>query len=376
MRIVVSGYIGKKITGIGRNIISLLNAANDTNEYVVYTNYDLKDEMCFTNCNVDVKTYNVSKSDSLKNLLWTTFIFPFKVISENADLAIIPNFTLLIIKLRPTVIFMHDLIEFNVPNKFSKLKMFYRKCLADPISARKADKIITVSQNSKHDIEKFLKINSSKILVIYNGVDRLKFSPVPVERADEILRGKQIPSEFLLYAGTIDNPGKNVLGIIKAFEILKERGIYNGGLVLTGMPGSGYEVVEEYAKNSAWGKEITFTGFISDEELVALFSRCTVFCFVSLYEGFGIPPLEAMSCGAKVVVSNTSSLPEVAGDVGIQADPYSIEDIAKSIEQAINMPKGADYLGKVERHLNRFNWKEQYQILGAALKNLINRERR
>ena len=357
MKIVVSGYIGKEITGIGRNIISLLNATESTHEYVVYTNSDLKDEMIFTNKKVTVKLYNVSKSDSLRNLLWTTFIFPFKVLSEKADLAIIPNFTLLLLKFKPTIIFMHDLIEFNVPNKFSKLKMFYRTRLADPISAKMANQIITVSQNSKRDIEKFLHIKPTKIAVIYNGVARQKFCPMPREHAEKLLAAHGIFSDFLLYAGTIDHPGKNVLGVIKAFERLKEQNLYTGCLVLAGMPGSGYDIVADYVKNSSFSKEIIFMGFISDDELVALFSLCRVFCFVSLYEGFGIPPLEALACGAKVVVSNTSSLPEVVGDVGWKVNPNSIDEIAEGIVNAISFNADEQYISDVAAHLARFDWK-------------------
>ena len=147
MKVVVSGYIGKKITGIGRNLENLLNNSKGTIQYIVYTNYDMLNEFDFTNKNVEMKTYNVSKNSSMKNLLWTTFVFPFKVLHEKADIALIPYFTLLLLKFKPTVVIMHDLIEFNIPNKFSKLKMFYRTKLADPITAKMSNKIITVSQN-------------------------------------------------------------------------------------------------------------------------------------------------------------------------------------------------------------------------------------
>ena len=183
MKIVISGYVGKKITGIGRNLISLIDHADSQNRYVVYTNYDMKDAMTFSNPNVQVKTYNVSKNSSMKNLLWTTFCFPFAVRKEKADLALIPNFTLLLFKFKKTVVIMHDLIEFHVPDKFSKLKMFYRTKLADPITARRADKLITVSENSKRDIVHFLKIRTVKITVIYNGVDQVKFYKMEDEKA-------------------------------------------------------------------------------------------------------------------------------------------------------------------------------------------------
>ena len=356
MKIVVSGYVGKKITGIGRNLMCLLNNASSNNKYIVYTNKDMKDDFVFTNSNVEVKTYNVSKTSSIGNLLWTTFVFPFVVLSEKADKALIPNFTFLLFKFRPTIVIMHDLIEFNVPDKFSPKKMFYRTKLADPITAKRANHIVTVSENSKKDIVKFLGVPSSKITVVYNGVDQEKFTNSGVERATKILENRKWPLDFILYAGTIDHPGKNSMGVIKAFEQMKERKLYDGSLILAGMPGSGFDVVDNYVKNSKWKNDITFTGFVTDEELVALYSMCKVFCFLSLYEGFGIPPLEALSCGAKVVVSNSSSLPEVVGDVGITVDPLNQDEIVNAINLSINNSDDS-YLSAVKKHLENYNWK-------------------
>ena len=345
-----------KITGIGRNLISLLDHADSQNRYVVYTNYDMKDALEFSNPNVQVKTYNVSKNSSMKNLLWTTFCFPFAVRKEKADLALIPNFTLLLFKFKKTVVIMHDLIEFHVPDKFSKLKMFYRTKLADPITAWRADKLITVSENSKRDIIRFLKIRPEKITVIYNGVDQVKFYKMEDEKATVILKGRQWPEDFLLYAGTIDHPGKNAMMVIKAFEQLRNEGQYGGKLVLAGMPGSGFEIVKEYIDKSTFQKDIILTGFVSDDELVALYSKCRVFVFVSLYEGFGIPPLEALSCGAKVVVSDSSSLPEVVGDVGRTVDPRDQKAVAEGIRKTLSELADANYEKRVQMHLENYKW--------------------
>ncbi|MGO5337998.1 glycosyltransferase family 4 protein [Bilifractor sp. LCP19S3_H10] len=356
MKIVVSGYVGKKITGIGRNIISLLDNSESNNKYVIYTNYDMKDSFKFKNPNVTVKTYNVSKMSSMKNLLWTTFIFPLKVAKEKADKGLIPNFTLLLFKYRPTDVIMHDLIEFNVPDKFSKKKMFYRTKLADPITAKRADHIITVSENSKKDIEKFLHIPEEKISVVYNGVDQKKFHKMEEKEALNIISKKGWPSDFILYAGTIDHPGKNVMGVVKAFECLKEEGRYSGNLILAGMPGANHEAVDEYVEKSKYKNEIIMTGFVTDEELVALYSLCKVFVFISLYEGFGIPPLEAMSCGAKVVVSNTSSLPEVVGDVGWTVDPTNNSSVKDTIWSALTYEPDNEYINKRKNHLKSYDW--------------------
>lgn len=369
MKVVVSGYVGKKITGIGRNLISLLNAVDSDTQYVIYVNKDMKNEFNFTNPNVQVRECPVSKMNSMKNLLWTTFIFPFKVLEEKADKALIPNFTLLLIRFKPTVVIMHDLIEYNIPNKFSKLKMFYRTKLANPITAKTANRIITISECSKKDIMKFLGVKEDKISIVRCGVDQKKFHHMDLNKAMEIFNRKGWPSAYLLYVGTIDHPGKNAMSVIKAFEHLKSENKYNGDLVLAGMPGSGFEIVNEYVKKSTYKKNIFITGFVTDEELVALYSKCDVFCFVSLYEGFGIPPLEALACGAKVVVSNTSSLPEVVGEVGIKVNPNSLVDIEQGISNAISLEKTDTWREEVKEHLDNYCWENLGKQFDKAICN-------
>ena len=356
MKIVVSGYVGKKITGIGRNLICLLENVGTEDEYVIYANEDMKEAFEISKSNITVKTYKVSKNSSLGNLLWTTFVFPFKVLKEKADKALIPNFTLLLLKFKPTVVIMHDLIEFNVPNKFSKIKMFYRKKIADPITAKLADSIITVSKNSKKDIKKYLKVPGKKVTVIYNGVDRKKFHKIEKNKAIEVLDEKNWPHDYMLYVGTVDHPGKNAMGLIKSFEKIKKDDKYAGKLVLAGMPGAGYEVIENYVNGSAYKNDIVLTGFITDEQLVALYSMCKVFCFLSFYEGFGIPPLEALACGAKVIVANTSSLPEVVGNVGWTVDVNNDNDVVDTISTVLKEETMRDE-AKVEEHLKKYNWK-------------------
>lgn len=356
MKVVISGYVGKKITGIGRNLESLLEHSDSAVKYIVYANKDIKDDFAFHNPNVTVKTYAISRDDSLKNLLWTTFVFPIMALREGADRVLIPNFTLLLFKVCPTVIIMHDLIEFNVPDKFSRIKMFYRTRLADPISAKRADRIITVSKNSKRDIVRFLKVSPEKVHVVYNGVDQKKFSRMRQEKADKIIRERKWPLDFLLYVGTIDHPGKNAMGVIQAYEKLRTAGLYTGSLILAGMPGANYEAVDNYAKKSKYKDDIIFTGFVTDAELVALYSRCAVFIFISLYEGFGIPPLEALSCGAKVVVSNTSSLPEVVGNVGTKVDPTDIDAVAEAVAMELRHDRTEEEKQELTKHLMRYDW--------------------
>lgn len=353
MKVIISGYVGKKITGIGRNLINILNNIdeNNSNEYILYCNEDMYDTFKENlKDKIEIKSYNVSKDSSFKNLLWTTFIFPFKTIKEKATVVLIPNFTFMLLKFKPTVLIMHDLIEYNVPNKFSKIKMFYRTKLANPISSKLANKIITVSYNSKKDIMKFLGVRDEKIEVIYNGIDRSLFNIKNNSKSDKF------PDEFILYAGTLDHPGKNAFSVLKAFEILKKEG-YNHKLVLAGMPGKGFEILEQEVEKSKYKNDIIITGYVTDDELIELYNSCDVFCFVSLYEGFGIPPLEALACGSEVIVSNNSSLPEVVGNLAYKVEPTDEIEIKNKIVSILNGDKLNTSKQALEEHLDKFNWK-------------------
>lgn len=371
MKVIVSGYVGKKITGIGRGLINWISRIQcEDIEFVVYTNRDMKEDLVFNNPHVTVKTYNVSRENSIGNLLWTTFILPIKAIKEKADVTLITNFTLLLFPSKPTAIFLHDMTEYKVPEKQSKLRVFYRTKLAIPISAKKATRIVTVSQNSAKDIMEILNVKSEKIDFVYNGIDREKFYKLDENAALSVLEKRGWHPPFILFVGTIDHPGRNLINLIKAFVYLKNQKKYDGKLFLAGRPGKGAEIVEDYIKQSKYKNDIVITGYISDDELRAFYSTCTVFCYLSLYEGFGMPPVEALSSGAKVIVSNTSSLPEAVGNVGIKVNPNSYKDIACAIMDSINTPINKEYEDRVEKHLNKFSWDTEAQRLANVLKKV------
>jgi glycosyltransferase involved in cell wall biosynthesis len=368
MRVAVSGYVGPKITGIGRNLIELLSNTDSTNDYILFVNEDMVDDFASIPKNVELRICQKSKNDSLGNLIWTTFSFPQKAKEVQADVALIPNFTLLLFKCVPTVVIMHDLIEFNIKDKFSKLKMFYRTKLADPITAAKADSIITVSENSKKDLIKFLNVPTEKIHVINDGVDREKFYRMNPQDALKVLDSHCWPHQYILYVGTVDHPGKNAYTVIKAFELACDRG-YPGNLILAGMPGSGFNFVEKAVNESRFVNRIVITGYVNDSELVALYSLCEVFCFVSLYEGFGVPPLEALACGAKVIVSNTSSLPEVVGNMGATVDPVDTEGVVQAMLEGIGRPTVNEL--ELSEHLLKFDWAKLAENFETVLRQQI-----
>ncbi len=193
-----------------------------------------------------------------------------------------------------------------------------------------ASLIIAISENTKMDIMKYLRIPEDRIRTIYCGVgdEFRKIEDVRVLKS--ILRGIGIDYPYILYVGSLE-PRKNVERLIEAFIQLKKRKQINEKLVISGIKGWGYQSIFDKVASSGIEKEIIFTDFVPNESLPCLYNGASAFVYPSLYEGFGLPVLEAMACGVPVVTSNVSSLPEVAGDAAILINPYSVDELADGI---------------------------------------------
>lgn len=355
MKIVINGYIGKKITGIGRNLIEIIKRINhDKNEIILYTNYDNYELIKLEFANLRIEKINVSKTSRLKNIFYNFFVFPFYTLKENADVVYIVNFLPLFIKFKKTVVLLHDLIEYNIPNKFGRIQTIYRKLII-PTLIYNSDHIITVSSNSKNDIIKHFGICEKNITVIYDGVDLMP----SLSNNNVRIRNDE---EYILYVGTVDYPGKNVHGIIKSFELFIER--YEGGesdikLYLVGMKGKGYSVIEKLVKSSKYNANIVLKGYVTDENLISLYMGARAFLFLSYYEGFGIPIIEAMNFSIPSIVSNSSCLPEIAGDAAFIVNPDDYDQISIYINQIIKHKFNfSDLEIRMKKNLKRFDWEK------------------
>ena len=238
---------------------------------------------------------------------------------------------------------------------------------------RIADHIITISQNSKQEIIDFLGIPEERISITYLGAN-LDFQKLTLEcdMIDNLRQHYHLPERFFLYVGTIE-PRKNLARLIEAYSLARNEGIDQEiKLVLTGGNGWLYKDIYARVKQLRLENEIIFTGYVSDKDLPILYNMAEVFVYPSIYEGFGLSPLEAMACGIPVIASNTSSIPEVVGDAGILVDPYRVEDIASAMFKVIESRQIQDDLS--QRGLiqaQRFSWKkcaeETWQVYQQCL---------
>jgi glycosyltransferase involved in cell wall biosynthesis len=283
------------------------------------------------------------------------FVFPYQLRKQKIDVAhfqyVVPPVTNC-----PAVVSIHDISYEYHPEFFNPLECKRMKLLI-PFSARKSKQVITISEYSKKQIMEKYNISDNKITVTYCGVDE-KFcvldNDADIERS--LLRfGIQKP--FILAVGNLQ-PRKNIERLIRAYSKLRSSGKVDLDLVLVGQVRWGSEAIFEEVESLGVKNNIHITGYVSEEELIALYNKATLFVFPSLYEGFGLPLVEAMACGTPVISSNASCLPEVGGDAAYYFDPYSENGMMKAIEDVANSTSVQEKLiqNGFERASN-FSWK-------------------
>lgn len=234
----------------------------------------------------------------------------------------------------PVVVTIHDCIHLRFPQYLpNRLAHVYARTFMS-IAARRAKRIITVSQASKDDIQRYLGAPASKIDVIYNGLDARYLAP-PDETAIANVRERfLLNAPFVLYAGNI-KPHKNVERLIEAFALLRQDGHQDLKLLIIGDEVSKYPGLRRLVHRHHLHTHVRFLGFVPDATLAALYRLASLFVFPSLFEGFGFPPLEAMASGTPVITSNVSSLPEVVGDAAVLVDPLDPRAIADAMARVL-----------------------------------------
>ena len=250
----------------------------------------------------------------------------------------------------PYIVTVHDLIRFYF--RFDPEKITERILLrCDIRGIKRASHIIAISQNTKDDLIKHLKVSEDRISVVYNGIDHGIFKPCDKKLLDE---------PYILYVGS-ERPRKNLGTLFEAFAQVKNE-FPDLKLVKVGTAGRSEKYrsdTMEQLTTLGVVEDVIFVDYVSEEDLACYYSAAALLAYPSLYEGFGLPPLEAMSCGCPVVTSNTSSLPEVVGEAGIMVDPYDTDSLAQAMKRILSDNKLRDDM--VRRGLEQageFSWEK------------------
>lgn len=343
MRIAFSGQplLEKEKTGIGyytEGLVKNIIKQYAQNEYFInvfsYKKPEAAKEMlsAYENRNTRV---NVCRFMPLKiyKLIWSVIPIPYYVFfKEKVDITHFFNYYIPPFVRGKKVTTIHDMTIKAYPETVRFLSRVMAK-LNLRTTCKRATRIITSSEFSKREIMKYLKIPAEKISVLYSGVDLEVYKPCEDERVKEAVKYKYgIEGDYYLYLGTLE-PRKNIERLILAYEMAKESNNDIPKLVIAGKKGWMYADIFKMISERKLEQDVIFTGYVDCEDAPVLMSAAVAFVFPSLYEGFGMPPLEAMACGTPVITSNCASLPEVVGDAAILVDPYSVEEISEALKK-------------------------------------------
>lgn len=308
---------------------------------------------------------------------WTQLGLSLEMFRGNFDSLFVPAHTVSVIHPKNTVVVVHGLEYEFLPKAYSSWERLYMR-FSIKFSCKWAKKIICVSENTKKDLMKLYFVDEKKISVVYEGYDTesqksIKSKVHKVESLKGLIPNTKLKiqdTKYLLFVGRIEER-KNVIGMIEAFEILKEKYGIEHKLILAGRGGFGFEKIEKKARESKFEKDIIFAGFISEEEKWKLFEGAEVFLFPTFYEGFGIPVLEAQSVGTPVIASDNSSIPEVIGDdlKEFLVDPNDSSDIANKLWRLLDDEElRRNVSEKGIENVKRFSWEKCAMKISSVIR--------
>lgn len=257
----------------------------------------------------------------------------------------------------PVVVTLHDLIPLKHPETEKLAAQLYWR-LQIPIAARRSDFIITDSEHARGEIMADFNVPAARIRAIMLGFDPAMGGERDESATRKVLARYNLPADYILYVGTIQ-PRKNLATLIEAFHLFKRKANLPHKLVIVGRKGWLYDRLFARIRELGLDDEILFTGFVPDEELPSIYERASVFVYLSLFEGFGLPPLEAMACGVPVICSDTTSLPEVVGQAGLTLPPTDVARVTEALIRVVGDRALAETMRRkgVER-ARLFSWEE------------------
>jgi glycosyltransferase involved in cell wall biosynthesis len=285
---------------------------------------------------------------------WWTIGLPLYIKRAQLDLFHGTNYDVPVWGGCPTVLTIHDLSQLLLPATHEKRRVS-RARRRLPVMSRRATMIITPTEAVKSEVCEHLRVPPSKVVVV-NEAPRRVFQPLPPKQASATVRRLGLNDEFVLYVGTIE-PRKNIITLIKAFEEVLHSTPLRPQLVIAGKKGWLTDELFAYIDSAKLGDRLRLTGYLGDDELRALYSACRVMVYPALYEGAGLPALEAMACGAPVITTNTPAIAEMVGDNARLFSPADSRALAEHLVELLTTPALRESLSRAGiTHAARFTW--------------------
>lgn len=346
------------------NLLLNLFEMDQKNQYVLFFNSAKKPHFDFSIfkkfANVRIKSFRIP--NKLLNLSFWYFGWPhIDRMIGGTDILFLPNIIFFGASRKTKIILtVHDLSFERYPEHFSLKRRLWHIFINPRKICRRADQIIAVSDSTKDDISRLYKISRNKISTIHSAVDG-RFRIISRNDLDliKVKEKYQLPFHFILSLATIE-PRKNIIGIIKAFNRMQtdpDSDMAKYTLVIAGSPGWNQKKIFKEIENSPYRDRIQIINFVEDRDKEYVLNLATLFIYVSFFEGFGFPPLEAMRCGVPVIASNNSSLPEIVGNGGILVDPDKPDEIYRAMKEALSRKKLREKLIALgQKKAMEFNW--------------------
>lgn len=354
-------------TGVEEYTINLLDKIfqeDSKNEYVLFLNswkkskIDLRWIKKYKNVRVEIFNF----PNKVLNLLLWYFGWPkLDKLLGGVDVFFMPNLNFVALSRKSKLLLtIHDLSFEYFPETFSLKRQWWHMFINPKRLIKKADKILAISQSTKEDLINFYKVSPKKIEVVYNGVSE-EFNKVDRNNPKllEVKNRYGLPFNFILFLGTFE-PRKNITGIVRAYEFLREEGnkeLDRYKLVIAGSDGWKSKDIKKYIQNSKYSKDICLVKYIENDDKVYVYNLASLFVYPSFFEGFGIPPLEAMKCSVPVVASNNSSLIETVGEGGIIVDADRPDEIALAARDfLLDKALSEKFIVRRLKQVQKFSW--------------------
>ena len=311
--------------------------------------------------------------DVIYRTVWNFIPIPYSLFfGRSADVTVFFNFIVPPGVKGRTIAVVHDMAYRTCPETVrGKTRKILERAMEK--SCKRADKIVTISEFSKKEILRYIAVEETKIEVVPWGVDtKVYHDRYSADSIERIKSNYSISGEYILYLGTIE-PRKNIERLIRAYSILNKRKPGVPVLVLAGKKGWYYDEIFNAVEELHLEDKVKFLGYVPEKEVPVLLCGAKMFVFPSLYEGFGLPPLEAMACGAPVVTSDAASLPEIAKDAAVLVDPSSIESIANGMDMLITNDDLREKVVKagLER-AKKYRWEKSAERMEHICRELVN----
>lgn len=348
-------------TGVAQYLFALLRAYQSFARQHHFTLFVLEDDLpLFAEFKQTMRIIPVAERfrPPVKNILWHQWQLPLLARRHRLSVLHVPSYRrMLWPKPCALVATIHDLAPYHVRKKYDAKRMFYGRVVARKLAHRQ-DEIIAISQNTANDVRQFFGVNPQRISVVHNGLDHERFHSGLRDAAK--LRAVEkygLRQPFFLYVARLEHPGKNHVRLIAAFNQFKAATGSLWQLVLGGSDWKDAETIHRAIRESPFATDIQTLGFVSNEDLPGLYRAADAFVFPSLYEGFGMPPVEAMASGCPVISSTRGSLGEVIGEAAAKIDPENIDSIA---EQMRTLAGDSDLRSQLQnaglKRARQFNW--------------------